>query len=351
MLFRIAARIPSASCVPAHALGPAPKTGHCAFRYRVDAKSVVNMITWRSNIGNGCIRRIAFSSDKFGCRAIATAMSPTTGCFRSKSFTTTSTAIRLSFTSALPRTAISFRHSHVASSRGSNAGSHRRPKTYSTNTVRDSLATARASIATSTSTPSSFALAAFAMRALSSCARISSVTRRVAISPSRPGLGSRRAKSWKSRIIDEWSSPSTDSRLSSGRHAGVATCLSSASPFTTLARITAVATSGSVTFTSRWPRRTPNAAKQSLRAAIVKHPKTPLQRPFLFAMMIKFETRYMRQITRSYCTTLSSSGVMPPGSDVSARSVKNSKPYRCRKNTNRCGGGGGGERRKENVRV
>ena len=63
----------------------------------------------------------------------------------SSSFTTRSTARRFVRGSALPRTAISLRHSQDASTRTSNASSHSRSNRYSTNVARDSRATASAS--------------------------------------------------------------------------------------------------------------------------------------------------------------------------------------------------------------
>ena len=84
-------------------------------------------------------------SEKYrGCVQSSPCSAHSFGVDRSKS-STTPTASRFSAGFARPRTAISLRHSQDAATRGSNDASHSRPKTYSTNTARLSLATASAS--------------------------------------------------------------------------------------------------------------------------------------------------------------------------------------------------------------
>ena len=65
-----------------------------------------------------------------------------------------------------------------------------------------------------------------------------------------------------------YNSPSMLSREINGRHAGLATCRSSPSPFTADAFKTAIAVSMSVTFIKFCPEHTPNILNRSLRVTI-----------------------------------------------------------------------------------
>ena len=99
------------------------------------------------------------------------------------------------------------------------------------------------------------------------------------------GSGSLATSSWNARTMLSYRSPSTLSRLSSGRHAGVATWRSRPSPFTEDCFKTAVATSTSVTLASRWRDAAAKIRNSALRATRSKCAPISATQPFLAKMM------------------------------------------------------------------
>ena len=112
-----------------------------------------------------------------------------------------------------------------------------------------------------------------------------------AISATLRGSGSSATSSWNARTMRSYRSPSTLSRLSSGRHAGVATWRSRPSPLIEDRFKTAVATSTSVTFTSRWLANAAKTRNKALRATRSARAPQSLSHPFLTRMMHKLLTR------------------------------------------------------------
>ena len=233
--------------------------------------------------------------------------------------------------SARPRTAISRRHAQLASTSTSNFSSHARPNTYSTKTASEKRATAFASIAspprsrsarldafvfessssllspdppsdksstdrdTVASLTSSFdassSFAAFSFPARARAIKSISSALASAISATLRGSGSFATSSWNARTMRSYKSPSTLSRLSRGRHAGVATWRSRPSPFTADFFKTATATSTSVTFTSRWLETIPKIQNSALRATRSAVALKSLTQPFLTRMMQRLPIR------------------------------------------------------------
>ena len=232
--------------------------------------------------------------------------------------------------SARPRTAISRRHAQLASTSTSNFSSHARPNTYSTKTASEKRATAFASIASpprsrsarldvfvfesssalltsdspdksstdrdTVASLTSLELASSSFAAFSFPARaraIKSISSALAsaISATLRGSGSFATSSWNARTMRSYKSPSTLSRLSRGRHAGVATWRSRPSPFTADFFKTATATSTSVTFTSRWLETIPKIQNSALRATRSAFALKSLTQPFLTRMMQRLPIR------------------------------------------------------------